>query len=149
MIAGGGCDDAALLLVAGKQQQRIARPAFLEAPGALQIFQFAEDFHSRDFRERDGGWTRRLDYVAGDAFGRSLNAPEFDLHWEQLLLEQEFGARTKQETSIIKHQAPEKLPIPTSRSPGIWCLVFDASLRVWSLLIGVSLDFLFRPKRLD
>ena len=67
VIAGGGRDDAALLLFRRQLRQGVARAAFLEAAGALQVLELAENFHARDLAQRN----RRL---AGRIINRALDS---------------------------------------------------------------------------
>ena len=78
VVAGGGRDDSARFLRAVEEEQGVARAAFLEGAGALKIFEFAEDAHAGDFRERNrfraGGGVDG----AGDAGPRGLDIGEGD-----------------------------------------------------------------------
>ena len=49
VVAGGGGNDPAFLLVAGEAQQGVACPALLERAGALQVVEFAVDAGAGDF----------------------------------------------------------------------------------------------------
>ena len=80
VVAGRGGDNATFLLLRGKQQQRVARPAFFEAAGALEIFQFAKNLHASGFRERDGERARGFDNEAADAFCSGLDIVELNWH---------------------------------------------------------------------
>ncbi len=53
MIAGRGRDHAALPLLIIQQQQGVARAALLEAAGALQVVELAEDVHAAQFGKRN------------------------------------------------------------------------------------------------
>ncbi len=62
MIARGGCDNTRARLLRRELRQGIARSAFLEAPGALEVLLLAEDARAGQFTERGGFHTGR----AGD-----------------------------------------------------------------------------------
>jgi hypothetical protein len=67
MIASGGGDDTALLLIGGELRERITRAALLKTSRALQVVELAENFHARDFAERDGIPARRIINRISDA----------------------------------------------------------------------------------
>ena len=78
MVACRSGDDPALLLLTRQLCKRIARSAFLEAPGALQVIQFAENFHAGDFAQRNGGRTRRIINRARNSFARRFDVLKCD-----------------------------------------------------------------------
>ena len=67
VVAGGGRDDAALLLFRRQLREGVARAAFLEAAGALQVLELAENLHARDLAQRN----RRL---AGRIINRAIDS---------------------------------------------------------------------------
>ena len=73
MIAGGRRDHTALALLIAKKQQCVARAALLEAAGALQVIELAEDVCAGQLRQRDRLDARRLVDAAADAFARRLD----------------------------------------------------------------------------
>jgi hypothetical protein len=58
--------------------KRIARAAFFEASGALQVIQLAENFHAGDFTERDGGRARRIINRVRNALARRFDVLKRD-----------------------------------------------------------------------
>ena len=68
MIPGGRCNHPTLLLFGRQLREGIARAAFFEASGALQIVQFAINFHAGDFAQWNGGRAGRIKDRAFDAF---------------------------------------------------------------------------------
>ena len=61
VIAGRSRDDAALLLIGRKLRERVARAAFLETSGALQVVELAENLHAGDFAQRNRRRAGRVD----------------------------------------------------------------------------------------
>src|SRR5205823_2685961 len=78
VIAGGRCDDPARLLVGRQLRECIARTAFLKTSCALQVVELAENFHTRDFAERDGGPAWRIVNCVSNAFARRFDLPKCD-----------------------------------------------------------------------
>jgi hypothetical protein len=78
MIASGGRDDTALLLVGGELSERITRAALLKTSRALQVVELAENFHARDFAEWDGGPTRRIINRISNALARRFDVLKSD-----------------------------------------------------------------------
>ena len=78
MVACGSSDDPALLLIVRQLCKRIARAAFFEASGALQVIQLAENFHASDFTERDGARRRRITNRLRNAFARRFDVLKCD-----------------------------------------------------------------------
>ena len=76
VVARGGGDDAAAARLGGELQQRIARAALLEAAGALQVIELAEDVRAGELRQRNRFDARRQIHAAGDARARGLDVGE-------------------------------------------------------------------------
>ena len=53
VIASRRRNDAALFLIGGQLRKRVARTAFLETPGALQVVELAENLHPGDARSTE------------------------------------------------------------------------------------------------
>src|SRR5205814_1299008 len=78
VIARGRGDHAALLLIWWQLSQSVTRAAFLEASGALQVVELAEDLHTRDLTQRNGIWAGRIVDRAGDALTRRFDIAKPD-----------------------------------------------------------------------
>src|SRR5437870_9945540 len=78
VVAGGRSGDAAFFLVVGQLREGIARAAFLETSGALQVVELAVDLHAADLAQCDGRRTWRIEDRAGDTFARGSNVIERD-----------------------------------------------------------------------
>ncbi len=76
MVARRGGDDPARLLFGAEGLQRVARAAFFEAAGPLQVFELTENLQAGGFRQRDRERARRRDDVTGDALGGVLDVLE-------------------------------------------------------------------------
>ena len=86
MIASGGGDDTALLLVGRELSERITRAALLKTSSALQVVELAENFHARDFAECDRGLTRRIINGIGNALTRRFDVVKSDHELSSRLL---------------------------------------------------------------
>ena len=53
VIAGGGGDDASLFLLGRKLDEGVARAAFLETAGALEVIELAVNLHPGELAQRD------------------------------------------------------------------------------------------------
>jgi len=73
MVACGGGNDSAFLLVRRQLCQRVARAAFLEASGSLQVVELTENFLSGDSAQGDRRRTRRIINRARDALARRFD----------------------------------------------------------------------------
>lgn len=71
-------NHAALTLLGWEGQQRVARAAFLEAAGPLQILHFAIDLQSGRFRERNAQRARRVNDGSVDSPRRRFYIAECD-----------------------------------------------------------------------
>ena len=78
MVACRSGDDPALLLFARQLRKRIPRSAFLEAPGALQVIQLAENFHAGDVAQRNGGRTWGIINRVPNSFARRFDVLKCD-----------------------------------------------------------------------
>jgi hypothetical protein len=76
VVARAGGDHAAFLLRGRQAEQRIAGPALLERPRALQVVEFADDPTARDLAQRDRIGTGRNVETAGDATLRRADIGE-------------------------------------------------------------------------
>ena len=78
VIARRSRNDAPLLLIGWKLRERVARAAFLETSGALQVVELAENFHAGDFAQRNRWRTRRIINRAFNAIARLLDVLKRD-----------------------------------------------------------------------
>src|SRR4029434_7339786 len=69
-------DHAALALLVGQTQQRVACAALLEAAGALQVIELAVDVRAGELRQRNRLDAWRLVNAACNAFARGLDVGE-------------------------------------------------------------------------
>ncbi len=76
VVARRGGDDAATARLRRQPQQRIARAALLEAAGALQVIELAENVRAGELRQRDRFDARRQVHAAGDPRARRLDVGE-------------------------------------------------------------------------
>ena len=77
-VSSGSSDDAALCLLGQKLGEGVVRAAFLEAAGALEVVEFAENLHPGELAQRDRLGTGRLVNGALDALGRGFDIGESD-----------------------------------------------------------------------
>ena len=78
VIARGGRDHAAFLLVGRQLRESVARAAFLETAGALQVVELAENFHPGDLAQRNRRLAGRIIDRAFDSLPRLFDVFERD-----------------------------------------------------------------------
>ena len=129
MIPGGRCNYPTLLLLGRQLRQSIARPAFFEASGALQVVQFAINLHAGDLAQRNGGRAGRIKDRAFNAAARRFDVIErdhfrFNILWANQ--QQYFDEETNVGGTLVSPMAALPPSPKATARPGRAALTFFA-----------------------